>query len=129
MSAHAPLLEPFERPDLRFFFYKHKLAWVLPPRQQTFFSRGVASRGNDKKRLRDNLNCFGLGLSLRNENKLFLILKKIYTEDSSRPSTHCLTKFPHNICMLKAIFMKGPFLPTSILWSNDVWKSSHGLKG
>ena len=25
-----------------------------------------------------NLNCFGLGLSLRNENKLFFILKKIY---------------------------------------------------
>ena len=25
-----------------------------------------------------NLNCFGLSLSLRNENKLFLILKKIY---------------------------------------------------
>ena len=54
MSAHAPLLEPFERPDLRFFFCKHKLARVLPPRQQTFFSRGVASRDNDKKRLRDN---------------------------------------------------------------------------
>ena len=55
MSAHAPLLEPFERPDLRFFFCKHKLARVLPPRQQTFFSRGVVSRGvNDKKLLRDN---------------------------------------------------------------------------
>ena len=25
-----------------------------------------------------NLNCFGLGLSLQNENKLYLILKKIY---------------------------------------------------
>ena len=55
MSAHAPLLEPFERPGLRVFFCKHKLAQVLPPRQKTFFSTGVFSRGgNDKKRLSDN---------------------------------------------------------------------------
>ena len=29
----------------------------------------------------------------------------------------------------RATFMKGPFLQTSILWSNDVWKWSHCLKG
>ena len=44
MSAHAPLLEPFKRPGLRFFFCKYK------PRQQAFVSKGFANRaGNDKK--------------------------------------------------------------------------------
>ena len=33
------------------------------------FERNVLENGN--------LKCFGLGLSLRNKNKLFLILKKI----------------------------------------------------
>ena len=72
-----------------------------------------------------NLNCFGLGLSLRNENKLFLILKKIYTEDSSRPSTHCLTRFPHNICMLimrqADNIVKTGLLTTYLSWRNNDW--------
>ena len=41
MILHAPLLEPFECAGLRFFFCKHKLMRVFPPRQQTFFSRGL----------------------------------------------------------------------------------------
>ena len=98
---------------------------------QYFFCwvRYVSDEIRKKLSWNGNLNCFGLSLSLRNENKLFLILKKKKTEDSSRPSTHGLTRFPHNIRMLKAIFRKGPFLQTSILWSNDVWKLSHCLKG
>ena len=55
-----------------------------------------------------NLNCFGLGLSLRNENKLFFILKEIY--GGFFEAVHTL--FDE---MLKAIFMKGLFLQTSIL--------------
>ena len=58
---------------------------------------------------------------------LFLSLRK-YREDSSRLSTNCLTRFPQNISILKAIFMKGPLFQTSILWSTNVWKSSHCQK-
>ena len=76
-----------------------------------------------------NLNCFGLSLSLRNENKLFLILKKEKNGGFFEAVHTLFDEISHNICMLKAIFMQGPFLQTSILWSNDVWKLSHCLKG
>ena len=43
-KAHAPLLEPFKCPGLRFFFCKHKLARVFPPRQQAFFPEGLPTK-------------------------------------------------------------------------------------
>ena len=41
MSAHAPLLEPFERPGLLFFFCKHKLARVFSAETTSFFLQEV----------------------------------------------------------------------------------------
>lgn len=41
MISHAPILKPFKCAGLRFFFCKHKLMRVFPPRQQTFFSWGL----------------------------------------------------------------------------------------
>ena len=44
MSAYAPLLEPFERSGLQFFFCKHNLKRVFSPRHRetlSIFSRGL----------------------------------------------------------------------------------------